>query len=125
VTGDAVALELDLRRRLLVTGRAAKFRVRAGEREARLLAVIEFPHAPAVWGVALFAFLAEAALVNIRIFMASVASRSLYPERSSRMTLFARNGNVQPEKRKFRQIVIEVDHLLPALGQMTFLARRT
>jgi hypothetical protein len=125
MTGDTFPLELDLRRRLLVAGCATEFCVRAGEREARLFAVIEFPHAPAVRGVALLALLAEASLVNIRLFVAPGASGIRYPERSLRMTLLARNRNVQAKKRKFRQIVIEVDHRLPTLGQVAFIARGT
>jgi hypothetical protein len=39
------------------------------------------------------------------------------------MALLARNRDVQPKKRKFRQIVIEVDHRLPALWQMAVIAR--
>ena len=125
MTGDAFPVELDLCRRLFVTGCAAQFVVRAGKREARLLAVVELPHAPAIRGVALLAFLSEASLVNIGCFVAFEASGVRYPERSSRVTLFARNRNVQAEKRKLRQIVIEVRHRLPTLGQMALVARGT
>jgi hypothetical protein len=65
MTGDTFPVELDLRRRLLVTGRAAEFCVRSGQRKACLFAMVELPHAPAVRGVALLAFLSEAAFVNI------------------------------------------------------------
>jgi hypothetical protein len=122
MTGDALPVELDLRRGLLVTGRADQLCVRAGEGEARLLAVVKIPQAPAIGGVALLAFLSEASLVNIRLFMAFDASGVRYPERSSRMTLFAGHRNVQAKKRKFSQIVIEVDHRLPTLGHMTVFA---
>jgi hypothetical protein len=110
VTGDAFPIELHLRRRLLVTGGAAELCVCAGEREAGLFAVVEFPQAPAIGGVALLTFLAEASLVNIRRLVALVARGVRYPERLPGMTLLARNGDMQPKKRKFRQIVIEVDH---------------
>jgi hypothetical protein len=123
MTGDALPVELHLRRRLLVTGGAAELCVCTGEREAGLFAVIEFPQAPAIGGVALLTFLAEASLVNIRVFVALIARGFRYPERLSRMALFAGNRNVQAEKRKFRQIVIEVDHRLPALWQMAVIAR--
>src|ERR1700730_394038 len=123
MTGDALAVELDLRCRLLVTGRAAQFCVRAAEREARLLGVVELPHAPAVRRVALLAFLAETSLVNVGLFMALEAAGFRYLERFSRVTLFARNRNVQAEKRKLRQIVIEVDNRLPALGHVALVAR--
>src|ERR1700730_8452165 len=123
MTGDACAVEFHLRRRLLVTGGAAELCVCAGEREAGLFAVVEFPQAPAIGGVALLTFLAEASLVNIRLFVALDAGRVRYPERLSLVTLLARNRDVQAEKRKFRQIVIEVDHRLPALWQMAVVAR--
>ena len=125
MTGDAFPVELHLRRRLFVTGCAAQFFVRTGKREARLLAVVELPHAPAVGRVALLAFLSEAAPVNIRVFMAFEASGVRYPERSSRMTLLARHRDVQAQKRKFRQIVIEIDHRFPTLGLMAIVARGT
>jgi hypothetical protein len=125
MTGDAFPVELHLRRGLLVAGCAAQFRVRAGQRESSLLAVVELPHAPAVRGVALLAFLSEASLVNIRRFVAFEASGVRYPERSPRMALLARNRHVQTKKREFRQIVIEVDHRLPALGMMAIVARGT
>jgi hypothetical protein len=123
MTGDAFPVELHLRRRLLVTGGAAELCVCAGEREAGLFAVVEFPQAPAIRGVALLTFLAEASLVNIRVFVALAARGLRYPESLSRMALFAGNCNVQAEKREFRQIVIEVDHRLPALWQMAVIAR--
>ena len=123
MTGDTFPVELDLRRRLLVAGRAAEFCVRSGERKTCLLAVIELPHAPPVRGVALLAFLSEATLVNIRLFVAPDARGVRHPERMSRMTLLAWNRNVQAKKRKFRQIVIEVGHRLPTLGQVAFVAR--
>lgn len=110
VTGDALLVELDLRGRLLMTARAAQLCVRAGEREARLLAVVELPHTPAVRGVALLAFLSEASLVNVGLFMALHAGRVRYLERPPRVALFAWDRNVQPEKRELRQVVIEVDH---------------
>ena len=122
MTGDAFPIELDLRCGLLVASRAAQFCVRTGEREARLFAVVELPHAPAIRGVAVLALISEAAFVNIRFLVATQASRGLDPEGSARMALFARNRDVQAEKRKFRQVVIEVDHRLPALGQMTIVA---
>jgi hypothetical protein len=125
MTGDAFPVELDLRRRLFVTGCAAQFFVRAGKREARLLAVVELPHAPAVGRVALLTFLSEASLVNVRVFMAFEASGVGYPERLSFVTLFTRHRNVQPQKRKFRQIVIEIDHRFPTLGLMAIVARGT
>jgi hypothetical protein len=122
MTGDAFTVELDLRRRLLVTGCAAQFYVRAAESEAGLLAMIEFPHAPAIGRVALLTFLSEASLVNIRFCMACEASGIVYPERFPGMTLLARNRNVQAQEREFRQIVIEVDHRPPTLGRMTIFA---
>jgi hypothetical protein len=125
MTGDAFAVELHLRRGLLVTGCTAQFCVRAGKRESRLLAVVELPHAPAIRGMALLAFFSEASLVNIRRFVAFEASGARYPVRPSRMTLLARNRNVQPKKRELRQIVIEVDHRLPTLGHMAVVARST
>src|ERR1700730_8517905 len=123
MTGGTFPIELDLRCGLLVASRAAQFCVRTGERETGLLAVIELPHAPAIGGVALLAFLSEASPVNIRLLVATQASRGLDPEGSARMALFARNRDVQAEKRKFLQVVIEVDHRLPALGQMAIVAR--
>src|SRR6266567_6624793 len=110
MTRDTFPVELDLRRGLLVAGRATEFCMRPGEREARLLAVVEFPHAPAIRGVALLAFLSEASLVGIRLFMAFEARGIRNVERLPRMTLLARNRNVQAQKREFRQIVVEVDH---------------
>jgi hypothetical protein len=108
-----------------MTARTAQLCVRAGEREARLLAVVELPHTPAIRGVALLAFLSEASLVNIGLFVALDASGVRYLECPPRVALFARNRNVQAEKRKLRQVVIEVDHRLPALGEVALLARGT
>lgn len=122
MTGYTLPAELDFGCRLFVTSRAAEFCVRAGEREARLLAVVEFPQAPAIRGVALLAFLSEASLVNIRLFVTAHAGRIVYPEGSALVALLARHRNVQAEKRKFREIVIEVDHRLPAFGHVTFIA---
>ena len=99
--------------------------MRADERESRLLAVVEFPHAPPIRGVALLTVLAEASFVNIRVFMALDASGIHYPERSSRMALFARDRNVQAKERKFGQVVIEIHHRLPILGDVAFAARGT
>lgn len=123
MTGHAFPIELDLRRGLFVAGGTAEFRVRAGEREACLFAVVELPHAPAIRGVAVLALLSEAAFVNIGLFMTLDAGGVRYPEGLTRMALFARNRNVQAKKRELRQVVIEVDHRLPALGQMTIVAR--
>jgi len=62
--------------------------------------------------------------VNVRLFVATDASRGLDPEGAACMALFARNRDVQTEKRKFRQVVIEVGDRFPALGQVAIVARR-
>jgi hypothetical protein len=125
MAGDTFPVELDFGGGLLVTGGAAQLDVRAGERETRLLGMVKFPHAPVVGRVALLAFLAEASLVDIRLFMAFEAGGVLYPECFSRMTLLARNRDVQPKKGEFRQIVIEIDHGFPTLGNMAVVASGT
>jgi len=119
---NAFPVEFDLRRWLLVASRAAQLRVRAGEREIRLLGVVKVPHAPAIGGVALLTFPAETSLVDIRLFVAFEASGSLYLECLSRMTLLARNCHVQAKEGELRQIVIEIDHGFPTLGHMAFVA---
>lgn len=48
MASEARRIQLDLTRGLLVTAGADQFRVRPGECESRLLAVIELPDRPAV-----------------------------------------------------------------------------
>jgi hypothetical protein len=125
MTGDTLPVELDFGGGLLVTGCTAQLDVRAGERETCLLGMVKLPHAPVVRGVALLTFLAEAPLVDIRLLMAFEAGGVLYSECFSRMTLLARNRDVQAKKGEFRQIVIEVDHGFPAFRHVAVVASRT
>jgi len=80
---------------------------------------------PLLCSVATGAVSSHARRMNVLALVAADARGVRDPERMSRMTLLAWNRDVQAKKRKFRQIVIEVDHRLPTLGQVALVARGT
>ena len=82
MTRYTVRFELDFRGWSRVAALAIEFCVRSIEREARLFAVVEFPHAPAVGGVTFRALAAEASLMDIFIFVTTDAAGISYPERA-------------------------------------------
>lgn len=65
MAGIAFHRKLDVVSRLLVAAGAVHLGVRAGQCEVRLLGVVKFPNTPAVRRVAVCAFFAEPALVNV------------------------------------------------------------
>lgn len=96
-----------------VTRFAGKPCVLAGQREIRLLVVIELPIPPAVRVVAIGAFRAQSAFVFVVFLVAVVAGlwRVLVARRQ--MALFARCRRVQSDERKSRQPMIEAHLAAP------------
>jgi hypothetical protein len=119
VTREAIGVEFHLVRGLLVAAAACEFSVRAGQREASLLAVIEFPDAPAVGRVAFGALLAKRSLVDVIFPVAGDALLAGIPIFLREMTLLARHGYVQAQQWKAGQVMIEVHTRRPAFGRMT------
>ena len=122
VTRETVLFQLHLIRWALVAGLAGELAVRAGEGEAGLLAVVELPQAPAVRGVAAPTILAEIAFVNIVLAVAVDALLADLAIRACHVALFARHGDVQPDQREARQVVVEGDVRAPALGRVALIA---
>src|SRR5258705_8370474 len=118
VAGNTGLRELHLVRRLAMAALADKLRVRAVELEARFLAVVEVPDAPAVRRMAARAVRAEAALVDVVALVAVDALRADVAIRARDMALLAGNGDVQADEREARQVVIEAHVLVPACGRV-------
>lgn len=119
VTREAIGVEFHLVRGLLVAASASEFSVRPRQCESRLLAVIEFPDAPAVGRMAFGALLAQRSLVDVILLVAGDALLADIPIFPREMTLLARYGYVQAQQWKAGQVVIEVDARRPAIGRMT------
>ena len=98
--------------RLDVALTTADLCVRARQREASALGVVELPHLPAVGCVAAAAFLSEASLVDIhlRVAIDTLVRGFLEPLRG--VALAAGDGDVQSEEREAAHVVIE-SHVLP------------
>ncbi len=119
---DAVRFELHLGSRPHVTPLAFQLGVSAEQRESGLLGVVEFPQPPSIRRVTGFALVTHAPLVHVLRLVAADAAGIRNVESPLRMTLLARDGDVQAQEREFRQIVIEIDDLLPTFGNVAFLA---
>jgi|SRR5882757_2911969 len=122
VARGAFRAQLHLRSRLAMAAGAIQPGVRSEQRETGLPAMIEIPPLPAVGGMALLALRSEAAFVGVVLLVAIDAFRACQLEGFAAVTLIARDGHMQAQKRKLRQVMVKVDDGLPALRQMTFLA---
>ena len=107
MAGEASRIQLDSVGGLLVAAGADELRVRTAQCEAGLPGVIELPYRPAVRGVAAGAFLAQSSLVNIIARVAVDASLAHVFEFRGRVTLLARDSDVQAQQGKAAQVVIE------------------
>lgn len=96
--------------------------MRAGQREMRLLVVIELPQVPAIRRMAAVAMFAQPALMNIRFLVAVIAIRPGILELLRQMTLRTWHGDMQTHQRKISQIVIETNIATPGIRHMTLLA---
>jgi len=124
VAGQACRIQFHFVRRLLVATRANELRVSAGEREARLLAVVEFPQTPAVRRVAFGARNAQRAFVNVVLLMAVDALETGITILPGGVALLARHSYVQTQQGIFREIVIEAHPGPPTFGGVTLIASR-
>src|SRR5882762_7385799 len=124
VAGNAIRTELHLVGRLPVAVRAHELRVRAGERESGLLAVVEFPNAPAVRRVTPGAFLPQSPFVDIVLLVTLDAFVAHVFVLARDVALLARHRDMQAHEREFRQVVVEAHPGAPALGRMTLSAVR-
>jgi hypothetical protein len=122
VARGALRAQLHLRSGLAMAPGAIQPGVRSEQRETGLLAMIEIPPLPAVGGMALLALRSQAAVVGVVLLVAIDAFRARELEGFVAVTLIARDGDMQAQKRKLRQVMVKVDDRLPALRQMTFLA---
>jgi hypothetical protein len=123
VARSAFRAQLHLRSGLAMAAGAIQPGVRSEQRETGLLAMIEIPPLPAVGGMALLALRSEAAFVGVVLLVAIDTLRACELEGfAAAVTLIARDGHMQAQKRKLRQVMVKVDDGLPALRQMTFLA---
>lgn len=115
VASNAIGAEFDLVSGLLVTAVTCQRAVRAAQRKAGFLAVVELPDAPAIGGMTLGALLAERALVHVGPFVTGEAIRGHLAVVARHVTLFARNCHVQAQQWKARQVMVEVGDLAPAI----------
>jgi hypothetical protein len=122
VARGAFRAQFHLRSRLAMAAGAIEPGVRSEQRETGLLAMIEIPPLPAVGGMALLALRSEVAFVGVVLLVAIDAFRACALEGFAAVTLIARDGDMQSQKRKLRQVMVEVHDELPPLRQMTFLA---
>src|SRR5262245_12995764 len=107
VTGHALHARLGhLLSRLHVTGTAIDARVRAVEREASPRAVVELPARPALGRMAIYAALAELALVDVVGAMACDTLARRFAIAAVLMAGLARGDRVHPRKRESCQVVI-------------------
>lgn len=106
---------------LLVASMALQGMMRARQRVARLLVVIEAPACPSVRVVTRRTIRTEPPDV-MRILVAARAGAGRILERRAAMTFLARDYRVQPDQGKSRQIVVEGDLLAPARLVVALLA---
>src|SRR5437660_6393255 len=109
VTRQAVLLELHLIRWAAVARLAGELAVRAAERKAGLLAVVELPQLPAVLRMAALAVLAEIALVHVILLVAVDAFVADLAILAGGVTLLARHRRVEDGQRDFPQVVVAAD----------------
>ena len=122
MTRAALLRHLHRARRLEMAGGALQLRVCAQQRKMRLLGVIKHPQRPAVGRMAVVAFLAQAALVNVIVRMALDALQRGLVEAQGRVALRAADDAMQSEQRVLGQVVVEDDVSGPRVLAMTGLA---
>jgi hypothetical protein len=125
VAGKTGRIQFYLVRGLSMTPRAGKLGVRSCQGKTGLLAVIELPDVPPVRGVAVIAGLAQGPLVYVIAAVALDAGVASVLVLLRPVTLFAWHGNVQAEKRKARQVVIEADVGVPPFRRVALIALAT
>lgn len=102
---------------------APQRRVRAGEREVRLLGMIEAPQRPTIWRVAALALPAERPFVHVIGAVAVHAPRCGRHEGQASVTLRAARQPMQSDEREPAQIVVEDDVGAPVVLTVTGVAR--
>src|SRR5215510_10984933 len=119
VAGDAPRIELHFIGGALVAARTGELPVRAFECEARLLAVVEFPDAPAVRRMAARTVLAEATFVHVVGRVTGVALVTDVLVGACHVALLAWHGDVHTHQREVAEVVIEQHVDAPALDTVT------
>lgn len=121
----ATLLTLELRQCLVVAAVARQPLMRARERKWRLFVVIETPAFPGGWMMATAAVVAEFALVCVIRAVAIHTGRCRTRKPGVLVTALTGRSGVHAQQGKMRQLMIELDVVMPAGFAVTLLALRT
>lgn len=121
----ATLLTFELRKCLVVAAVAGQSSMRARQRKRRLFVVIETPAFPGCWMMATAAVIAELALVCVIGAVAIHAGRCGTCKLGILVTALAGRSGVHAQQGKMRQLMIELDVVVPAGFAVTLLALPT